>query len=92
MPISEQELHELEDVHHRTSTGMWSLIATDHTYIQAVIADQASEVAQVKRLVDGDFIAAAHRAVPLMIVEIRQLRAERDRSVWKRLLKFVKGR
>jgi len=91
MGISEQELHDLEDVHGRTTAGMWSVNATNQTTIQAINSDQTTDVAHIKRLVDADFIAAAHRAVPLMIAEIRQLRADRERSLWQQFLTLVKG-
>jgi hypothetical protein len=98
MPISDGEIRELEDVRNRTTTGMWELIAHQNVYIEAVHSNQHTSVAQVNRLVDGDFIAAAHRAVPLMIAEIRTLRAElqmeRERPLINRILdrlQFWKG-
>jgi|GEM_PF-3098643 len=91
MPISDQELHELADVYHRTTAGLWSVNAIDETKIQSIDAQRITDVAHIKRLVDADFIAAAHRAVPLMIAEIRQLRAERERSLWQRFLTLLKG-
>jgi len=91
MPISDQELHELADVYHRTTAGLWTVNATNQTTIQAINSDQTTDVAHIKRLVDADFIAAAHRAAPLMIAEIRQLRADRERSIWQRFLTLMKG-
>ena len=98
MPIGNGELRELEDVRNRTTSGMWQLTARRDVYIEATQSDQCTPIAQVNRLVDGDFIAAAHRAVPLMIAEIRTLRAElqmeRERPLINRIvdrLQFWKG-
>ena len=98
MPISDGELRELEDVRNRTTAGMWQLTARHDVYIEAAQSNQRTPIAQVNRLVDGDFIAAAHRAVPLMIAEILTLRTElqmeRERPLIKRIidrLQFWKG-
>jgi len=87
--ISHQEMCEIEHCLDRITPGMWQVTARHRLFIESQTAEDFKPIAQVNRIADADFIAAARRAVPLLIQEVRllerALQHERRRPLIERI-------
>lgn len=90
--ISPQELIELERLHQSTTQERWEaglyrvFIRQEHAYLGMRIADVfRSDMSPLDaRQENCDFAAMAHELVPVMIKEIRRLRAHLNPSAPKK--------
>ena len=68
-------IHDLEESHKRTTQGTWQKGDTTHMTVAVLPDGKHYSIADFRHADDAQFCDLAHAFVPILIAEIRRLRA-----------------